>query len=133
MAYNVSTLAQLRSASTPAMKRAYALRLREAAEIIAIKARAISAGFSKRIPISIVVRGGTGRVWIEAGGPDGSIAPNAYPFETGARHPLFGSKTAPWYPQPKRPFLIEAGEAAIEQAAEAFSQVFDDWCKELDL
>lgn len=130
--YNTSTLSALRGASTAAMKRAYAARLREAAEIIAIKAREISASFSKRIPTSIVVRGGTGGVWIEAGGPGGSIAPNAYPFETGARHPLFGD-TKHWYPQPKRPFLIEAGDAAIEQAAEAFSQVFDDWCEELDL
>lgn len=133
--YNTSTLAQLRSASTPAMKQAYALRLKEAAEVIAVRAREISATFSKRIPASVKVRGGVGRIWIEAGGDE---APNAYPIEEGAYHPVWATgprNTWRWSKKPmtKRPFLEQAGETAIDQAAEAFSKVFDDWCNELDL
>jgi hypothetical protein len=142
-----TSLGALRAASTPQLKAAQAKRLREAAEIIANAARGISGKFSKRIPASIKIIGGTAGMWITAGGPDGKEAPNAYPFEDGVRHPLFGlagdgrpgdrahgdPKKGHWYPQPKRPFLEEAAEATAEEAAEAFSAVIDDWCKTLNL
>ena len=140
-----TSLGSLRAASSPHLKAAQAKRLREAAEIIATAARGLSAKFSKRIPASIKIIGGVAGMWITAGGPDGSEAPNAYPFEDGVRHPLFGlagdgrpgDRAQPgkghWYPQPKRPFLEEAAEATAEEAAEAFSSVIDDWCKTLNL
>jgi hypothetical protein len=126
-----TSLGVLRAASSPALMRAKAARLREAAEIIAEAARGISATFSKRIPASIKIIGGASGMWITAGGPEGKIAPNAYPFEDGVRHPLFGMNH--WYPQPKRPFLEEAVTASADQAAEAFALVIDDWAKTLDL
>ena len=127
-----SSIAALSAASTPELKRASAKRLREAAEVIAVRARAISATFSKRIPASIKITGGTTGVYIIAGGPDGKEAPNAYPFEYGVRHPLFGNRNH-WYAQPKRPFLEEAAVQAADAAAEAFAAVLDDWTKTLDL
>jgi hypothetical protein len=141
----MSSLGALRGASPLAMKQIMAVRLRAAAEIIAVLARAKSAGFSTRIPASIKVIGGTSGVWITAGGPGGKDAPNAYPFETGARHPLFGlagdgrpgDRAAPgkghWYPQPKRPFLEEAALEGMEPCAAEFAKVLDDWAKQLDL
>jgi hypothetical protein len=123
----MSTLGALRAASSSAMKKAQAARLREAAEVIAVAVRAAAAKTkSKRIPASVKIIGGTSGLWVNAGGPDGSEAPNAYPFEQGVRHPLFGmtgrgdakDRTTPghkghWYPQPHIPFLEEGAEAAV--------------------
>jgi len=124
-----ATLRSLSVSSSPEAKKAMAKRLKEAAEVVADAARSTS-GFSTRIPASIRVIGGTSGVSIRAGG---KIAPNAYPFETGARHPLFAPRGSarytkgPWYPQPKKPFLEEAEAIAIEPAVEAFANVIDDW------
>jgi hypothetical protein len=128
----MATLGSLRGASPLAMKQIMAVRLRAAAECIAVLARAKSAAFSTRIPASIKVIGGTGGVWIMAGGAGGKDAPNAYPFETGARHPLFGN-TKYWYPQPKRPFLEEAAAEGAEAAINEFAKVIDDWSDQLGL
>jgi hypothetical protein len=128
----MATLGALRGASPLAMKQLMAVRLRAAAECIAILARAKAAGFSSRIPGTIKVIGGTGGVWITAGGPGGKDAPNAYPFETGARHPLFGN-TKHWYPQPKKPFLEEAAAEGADAAINEFAKVLDDWAKQLNL
>ncbi len=124
-------LATLRKsvAQDRALRLAEAKRLRQAAECIADAARVISARFSTRIPNSIRVTGGVSGVFITA---RGSEAPNAEPFETGRRHPLFGNREH-WYPQPKREFLEEAAAAAGEEAAEIFSEILDDWLKSLNM
>jgi hypothetical protein len=103
--------------------------LKAAGEVLvkAIKAKA-AAMPSKKIPgtVKSYVRGGVG--YINAGGPGGRTAPNAYMFETyGARHPLFahgprgtdGWKN--WYDQPYRPFMEEGVEASLNEAAETFA------------
>lgn len=102
-------------------------RLREAAEIIADKARE-NAGWSARIPGSIRVSGGSGGVSISTGSPP------AYPNEVaGVRHPVFGGPgtarpKAPWVTNQHRPFLAPAADSAGDEAAEAFAAVIDDWC-----
>ena len=104
-------------------------RLREAAEVIAEQAR-VNAGWSARIPPSIKVSGGAGGVSIITG------APPAYPNEIpGVRHPVFGGRGtrrphAPWVTNQHRPFLGPAADERIDEAAEKFAQVIDDWCKE---
>lgn len=113
------------------MKRQVGVRLREAAEVIAVAARSISGSFSKRIPASIKITGGTTQVWIEAGGDE---APNAKPFEDGSWHPVYarGPRSGwTWRQQPKKPFLEEAATTAADAAAEAFSAVLDDWIAQI--
>jgi hypothetical protein len=126
-----SQLKDLNSMSSVAMKRQVGKRLKEAAEIIADAARSISGEFSKRIPASIKVTGGTTQVWIVAGSDE---APNAKPFEEGSWHPVYarGPRSSwTWSKQPKKPFLEEAADTAGDAAAEAFSAILDDWAKEL--
>jgi len=98
-------------------------RTREAAEVIASVARAKSS-FSTRIPKSIHVTmlKGDEAALIIAGG---SEAPNAYPFEDGKDHPLFGNRGF-WYPTPKRPFMTEASITGANEAAEVLASVIDD-------
>jgi len=103
-------------------------RLREAAEVIAEQARE-NAGWSARIPPSIKVSGGGGGVSIVSG------APPAYPNEVaGVRHPVFGGRgtsrpKAPWVTNKHRPFLAPAADERIDEAAEKFAAVLDDWAK----
>ena len=105
-------------------------RLREAAEVIAEQARENAAGWSARIPPSIKVSGGAGGVSIMSG------APPAYPNEVaGVRHPVFGGRGtrrpgAPWVTNAHRPFLAPAADERIDEAAEKFARVIDDWAKE---
>lgn len=105
-------------------------RLREAAEVIAEQARQNAGGWSGRIPPSIKVTGGAGGVSIVSG------APPAYPNEIpGVRHPVFGGPgtkrpKAPWVTNQHRPFLAPAADERIDEAAEKFAQVIDDWAKE---
>lgn len=105
----------------------------KAAKLLAMAARVASGKFSRRIPLSVKVipfPSGNG-AYIVAGG---DIAPNAYPFETGARHPLFAEvgstryTSSPWYPQPKRPFLDEAADSAISAMANVMAAAVDDIC-----
>ncbi len=104
-------------------------RLVEAAEVIAEQARE-NAHWSARIPPSIKVSGGSGGVSIMSG------APPAYPNEVdGVRHPVFGGRgtrrpKAPWVTNQHRPFLAPAADERIDEAAEKFAQVIDDWAKE---
>jgi hypothetical protein len=127
-------LGKLRNESTRAEMIAQGKRLKEAAQVIADETENITRTFSRRIPLSVRVRGGARGVRIVAGGDE---APNAYPFETGARHPLFAvgprgtGRWQWWYPQPHRPYLEEAARAKLEEAAEKFAEVIDDWAKEL--
>ena len=106
-----------------AMKAIVKRRTREAAELIASAARARSS-FSTRIPASVRVTmlKGDEAALIVAGGPQ---APNAYPFEEGKDHPLFGNRNF-WYPTPKRPFMTEASELAANEAAMVMARVIDD-------
>lgn len=128
--YSLNTeLKALRQVSDAKMTRSQGKRLREAAEIVAMKAREIASAFSTRIPLSVKITGGASRVYIRAGGP---VAPNAYPFETGARHPLFGNRNW-WYPQPVHEFMEDAYVMTQNDVADAFALVIDDWCKELNL
>ena len=105
-------------------------RLREAAEVIAEQARRNAAAWSARIPPSIKVGGGAGGVVIS------SDAPPAYPNEVaGVRHPVFGGPgtsrpKAPWRTNKYRPFLAPAADQRIDEAAEKFAQVIDDWAAE---
>lgn len=110
-----------------------------AAALIADKAKEITAAMpSKKIPKTIIsyVRGGIG--YINAGGPGGRSAPNAYMFETpGARHPLFahGPRGTDgwrhWYDQPYRPFLEDAAEISGQAAADVYAEVaISIWAKE---
>ena len=102
-------------------------RLREAAEVIADKARE-NAGWSARIPGSISVSGGAGGVSIMTGSPP------AYPNEVaGVRHPVFGGRGtsrpwAPWVENQYRPFLAPAADEAGDEALEKLAEVIDDWC-----
>ena len=104
-------------------------RLREAAQVIADQAKE-NAGWSARIPPSIRVSGGAGGVSIV------SDAPPAYPNEIpGVRHPVFGGRgtsrpKAPWVLNQHRPFMAPAADERIDEAAEKFAQVIDDWCEE---
>lgn len=126
----VSKMARVSNAE---LKKMMGPRLKAAAEVIAAVARAKATAIpSKRIPPSIRIMGGTSGVWITAGGPGGQEAPNAYPFEYGVRHPLFGN-TKHWYAQPHKPFLEEAADEAADKAAEEFAEVLIDWAKALDL
>ena len=115
------------------------LGLEKAAEVIRDKAKEITTAMpSKKIPPTIIsyVRGGV--AYVNAGGPGGQDAPNAYMFEEyGARHPLFahGPRGTDgwrhWYEQPYRPFLEEAAEAAGQEAADVYADVaIAVWAKE---
>lgn len=113
--------------------------LKRAAELIKEAAKGTAGAIpSKKIPPTIIayVRGGIG--YVNAGGPGGKTAPNAYMFEElGARHPLFahGPKGTDgwrhWYDQPYRPFLEEAAEAVGDKAAEVYADTaIAIWAKE---
>ena len=102
-------------------------RLREAAQVIADQAKANAAGWSARVPESIHISGGASGVSILSG------APPSYPNEiAGVRHPVFGGRgtrrpKAPWVRNQHRPFLAPAADEKIDEAAEKFAQVIDDW------
>jgi hypothetical protein len=126
-----SQLTEYRALSSAVMKRQVGARLKAAGEVIAVAARTISGSFSKRIPGTVKIIGGTTEVYVQAGGDE---APNAKPFEDGSYHPVFA--TGPrsgwtWRKQPKKPFLEEAAAAAGDAAAEAFSAVLDDWIADI--
>jgi hypothetical protein len=112
-------------------------RLKQAAQIVADAVKQVSGRFSRRIPLTVSVKANERGIYIEAGGP---VAPNAYPFDPPNNppvwHPVYGRgprRSWHWAPQPYRPFLEEAAEISIDQAAIAFSMVIDDWCKQVGL
>jgi hypothetical protein len=116
--------------SVSSLNRLAKLRLRAAADLIAAAAREISGRFSTRIPKSVKVTGGRNGVYTISAG--GGRAPNAYPFEEGASHPLFGN-TAYWYPMKRKPFLTEAAAVAIAVATQEYARSLDDIADALDL
>ena len=109
-------------------------RLRQAAEVIADRARANAAPWSKRIPRSVRVYPhllSHGHIAIVAAG--GVRAPMAYTFEAPngpVWHPVWGHgprKDWHWVRQEPRPFLAPAGEEAADAAIEVFARMIDDW------
>lgn len=103
-------------------------RIKEAAEVIAAGARQNASSFSKRIPAATKAVGDSAtKAHVIT---SGAQAPNAAPFEYAERHPLFGNKKH-WYTQPHRPYMERAGRDDLDEAAEAYSEVFDDWAARL--
>lgn len=102
-------------------------RLMEAAKVIADQAKENAAGWSARIPPSIRISGSYPEIIIRAS------APPAYPNEIpGVRHPVFGGRgtkrpEAPWVTNEHRPFLAPAADERINEAAEKFAVIIDDW------
>ncbi len=92
-----------------------------AGEEFAKAARAISAGFSRRIPAATGVFGDVAGVAVVT---DGAVAPNAAPFEFAERHPLFGDREH-WYPQPHRPYMDEAAVAAYGAGLNEYAKILD--------
>jgi hypothetical protein len=113
----------------PDLKSFVKARTREAAELIATAARIRASKFSRRTAASVKVVPLPWGALITAGG---NAAPMAYPFETGANHPLWGNRHR-WYKQPKHEFLDEAADASAAKAAAIMANVIDDWCEVLDL
>jgi hypothetical protein len=110
-------------------------RLREAAEIIADRARELSSR-SRRIPGSVRVYGDRRVMTIAAGG---TRAPQAYTFENprggaGVWHPVYGHgprSTWHWVRQTPRPFLLPAVDETADRAVNAWGEaVISDWAQE---
>lgn len=92
----------------------------KAAEIFAAKARANAAKFSRRIPAATYVDPYTEEQAQVV--TDGTMAPNAAPFEFGERHPLFGDRKH-WYKQPTRAYMSRAAKDSktIDTAADVYA------------
>ncbi len=128
-----------------------AQRLREACKPVEDAARASSARWSRRVPLSVRLNApGPGRIQIVAGGVR---APQAYTFEGRAdgrpiAHPVYGhgprvrgpldpatGRYNPpgwtWEKQTPRPFMREAIDANIDRVVEIVAKVVDDWAKEM--
>jgi hypothetical protein len=96
------------------------------------------AGFSTRIPKSIVVRTSGFNVKVAAGGPK---APGAAPLENKGksgsfRHPVFGNgrrgtSSTPWVDQPARPFLGPAMDAKAEEVEKGVLDAVDDALRDI--
>lgn len=93
--------------------------LREAAEVIAAGARAMSS-WSRQIPASITVSVGEKVAIIAAG------APPARPAELRLNHPLFGNRSH-WYGPPGQPFLSPAADARSDAAMAKYATKIDMW------
>lgn len=124
-------LRELSKASGKGLQRAEAGKLREAARPILDAAKASAGAYSARIPASLSIGGGGRGVFIVA---NGSVAPNAAPFEIPERHPLWA--TGPrsgwqWRVQPHRPFLEIGAEQGSAEAMRIFATVIDDWTRQL--
>jgi hypothetical protein len=123
-------------------------RLRLAAQPVADYARLSSARWSRRVPASVRLQGGTSRITIAAGGaaapqaktmegnPDGSpCAHPVYGHGPRIRGPLVNGRHHPpgwtWVDQPPRPFLREAIDAKQDEMLRIFSGIVDDWAHKL--
>jgi hypothetical protein len=114
-----------------------AARLRQAAKPIADYARLSSARWSRRVPLSVRLQGGSSRITIAAGG---SAAPQARVMEgraSGApgQHPVYARgprEKWTWAKQvPVRPFLREAVDAKQDEMVRIFAGIVDDWCHQM--
>lgn len=99
--------------------------LMQAAEKISTRAKIISGTFSRRIPIATHVTVNNGVVAVIT---DGSIAPNAAPFEGGELHPLWARVGSwrylhfKWGQQPLRPYMMEAAASELDNAAVTYAK-----------
>lgn len=95
--------------------------LQAAAEVIAGTAREL-AGWSAKVPgsITVTVSGQTATIKADA--------PAAYPAETRARHPLFGSRDH-WYGPPGSPFLGPALDRRAGDALARYAKKIDSMCR----
>lgn len=121
-------------------------RVREAAEVIAdgIRMYAATVLGSKQIPPSVHVgQGSANTSTIYAN------SPNAYPIETGARHPTFGMtnkandirlrnggsladlKEVPWHAMKQNRFMENGAALVANDAMAALAESIDDWAAEL--
>ena len=100
-----------------------AQRLREAAKVIADRAKANASGWSARIPPSIKVRGGGLELTVSC------AAPPAYPNETGARHPVYAQgpdrRDWTWVKGNHRPFLAPAADEKADAAMARYAEKID--------
>lgn len=98
--------------------------LAEAARLIAegIRRRASSIPSAKIGPSVHVGQGSNRSAVVYA------TAPNAYPIETGARHPLFGNREH-WYAMKRVLFLEEGAAMKLDDAAEEYGKTADDWLR----
>jgi hypothetical protein len=123
-------------------------RLRRAARPVADDAMLRSARWSRRVPLSVRLQGGTSRITIAAGGarapqaktmegnPNGTpCAHPVYGHGPRIRGPLIGGRHHPpgwtWVKQPPRPFLAEAVDSKQDEMVRIFAGIVDDWAKQL--
>jgi hypothetical protein len=101
-------------------------RVREAAEIIALGAKADAADYpSVQIPESIHVGQGSNTTAVVY-----ANSPNARPIELGLKHKLFGEwVNGPQYFMKRRRFLENGAVANGDAAAATLALVLDDWAK----
>lgn len=91
----------------------------KAAQVLCDQAKVNAAKFSKKIPAATYVEG-LESLECEVV-TDGTMAPNAAPFEFGERHPLFGDRSH-WYKQPTRAYMDKAAKnaGALTRASDIF-------------
>jgi hypothetical protein len=99
--------------------------LKNAADVISNRAKIIAGAFSRRIPAATHVAVSNGMVAVIT---DGTLAPNAAPFEAAELHPLWAHIGSwryvhyKWGKQPPRPYMTEAAVQELDKAAEAYGQ-----------
>jgi hypothetical protein len=96
--------------------------LAAAAGIVADKARELAGSWSAKIPpsISVSVSGKVATITADA--------PDAYPAEMRAKHPLFGNREF-WYGPPGARFLAPAADAAAGAAMARYAKKIDGWAR----
>lgn len=99
--------------------------LKNAAQEYRKRAAANAAPYSRRIPASLRVVDTGSSVFVIA---DGTIAPNAAPFEGPEEHPLFGNRNY-WYMQPHRPFMSDAARQGSDSAMDKYAQSVYDYAE----
>jgi hypothetical protein len=98
--------------------------LQAAAQIIADRAKAMAAAWSRQVPpsISVSVSGNVATISTDA--------PPAYPNEVeGVRHPVFGRRKQAWVTNAHRPFLDPAADAGADEAMKRYAQKVDRMCR----
>jgi hypothetical protein len=97
--------------------------LAAAAQEIADRAKELAASWSRKIPptITVSVSGTTATIT--------ASAPNAYPAEFRARHPLYGNRRH-WYGPPGEPFLGPALDERAGAAMARYARKIDRWCRD---
>lgn len=99
--------------------------LRNAAEVFAQVMRRITAGISDETSRLVQLRAQYGAFDVNAGYSGGRwhwTPIQAWMFETGAKHPLFGDRSH-WYAQPRRPFLEATAVAGYARAEQVYADI----------